>query len=129
MPGYGYAAVSKEKVKSWTQLIHDYLRGRANLARVYVLIDSRHGLKKLDTEVLDMLDTAAVSYQIILTKSDEPKKGELADIVAKTREAIARRPAAFPEIIVTSSREKTGVVELRAAIAQLLHERNEEIPQ
>ncbi len=129
MPGYGYAAVSKEKVKSWTQLIHDYLRGRANLARVYVLIDSRHGLKKLDVEVLDMLDTAAVSYQIILTKSDEPKKGELEDIVAKTQEAIARRPAAFPEIIVTSSREKTGVVELRAAVAQLLHERNEEIPQ
>jgi len=129
MPGYGYAAVSKEKVKSWTQLIHDYLRGRANLARVYVLIDSRHGLKKLDIEVLDMLDTAAVSYQIILTKSDEPKKSELADIVSKTQEAIARRPAAFPEIIVTSSREKTGVVELRAAIAQLLHERNEEIPQ
>ncbi|MGY6569720.1 MAG: ribosome biogenesis GTP-binding protein YihA/YsxC [Salinarimonas sp.] len=129
MPGYGYAAVSKEKVKSWTQLIHDYLRGRANLARVYVLIDSRHGLKKLDTEVLDMLDTAAVSYQIVLTKSDEPKKGELAAVIDKTRAAIAKRPAAFPEIIVTSSREKAGVVELRAAIAQLLHERGEAIPQ
>lgn len=129
MPGYGYAAVSKEKVKSWTQLIHDYLRGRANLARVYVLIDSRHGLKKLDTEVLDMLDTAAVSYQIILTKSDEPKKGELAAMIEKTQAAIAKRPAAFPEIIVTSSREKAGVVELRAAIAQLLHERGEAIPQ
>jgi GTP-binding protein len=129
MPGYGYAAVSKEKVKSWTQLIHDYLRGRANLARVYVLIDSRHGLKKLDTEVLDMLDTAAVSYQIVLTKSDEPKKGELAAIIEKTQTAIAKRPAAYPEIMVTSSREKAGVVELRAAIAQLLHERGETIPQ
>jgi len=79
--------------------------------------------------VLDMLDTAAVSYQIVLTKSDEPKKGELAAVIEKTQTAIAKRPAAYPEIMVTSSREKAGVVELRAAIAQLLHERGETIPQ
>src|SRR5688572_16275992 len=77
MPGYGYAAVAKEKVQAWTSLIHAYLRGRANLARVYVLIDARHGLKPLDAGVLDTLDQAAVSYQLVLTKADELKPGEL----------------------------------------------------
>jgi GTP-binding protein len=123
MPGYGYAKVSDSKVKAWTRLIHDYLRGRVNLARVFVLIDARHGLKTTDDAVLKTLDQAAVVYQIVLTKADEVKKPELEKRIAETREKIARRPAAFPEIIVTSSREGTGMDELRATIAQILSER------
>jgi GTP-binding protein len=123
MPGYGYAAVSKEKVAAWTDLIHAYLRGRANLARVFVLIDSRHGLKALDTEVLDGLDKAAVSYQVVLTKADAPKASELKATLAATQGALARRPAAFPEILVTSSRSGEGAEALRTAVARLLSER------
>ena len=98
MPGYGYAAAAKDKVASWQRLIKAYLKGRANLARVYVLIDSRHGLKPLDLEVLDMLDVAAVSYQIVLTKADEPKASDLEKCIAETTAALAKRPAAFPLI-------------------------------
>jgi GTP-binding protein len=123
MPGYGYAAVGKEKVAAWTGLIHDFLRGRANLARVLVLIDARHGMKDTDKPVLDTLDQAAVSYQVVLTKADEVKKSALADTVAKVTAALARRPAAFPAIAVTSSRTKDGLPELRAGFARLLTER------
>jgi GTP-binding protein len=123
MPGYGYAAVEKAKVEAWTRLIHDYLKGRANLARVFVLIDARHGLKSLDTDVLDGLDKAAVSYQLVLTKADALKKSEVAARLAGIEAALARRPAAFPQIILTSSRDDSGVPELRAAIARLLSER------
>jgi GTP-binding protein len=123
MPGYGYAAVEKEKVQAWTQLIHDYLRGRASLARVYVLIDARHGIKPVDEGVLETLGTAAVSYQVILTKADELKSGELDKRMAETAEKIARRAAAFPEIVPTSSRTGFGIPELRAGIARLLSER------
>jgi len=123
MPGYGYAAAGKEKVASWTKLIHDYLRGRANLARVYVLIDSRHGFKPVDIDVLDGLDKAAVSYQIILTKTDEPKKAELENKILETKGFLSKRPAAYPEIIATSSRNGDGIEELRASIAKLLSER------
>ena len=122
MPGYGYAAAPKAKVKAWTELIHAYLRGRANLARVYVLIDARHGLKAPDADVLASLDEAAVSYQIVLTKADQAHAA-LPSIIATVGAAIARRPAAFPEVIATSAREGTGIVELRAAIARLLRER------
>ncbi|MDQ0392404.1 ribosome biogenesis GTP-binding protein YihA/YsxC [Labrys monachus] len=123
MPGYGYAAVSDKKVKAWTRLIHDYLRGRVNLARVFVLIDARHGLKTTDDAVLKTLDQAAVVYQIVLTKADEVKAAELERRVAETKEKISRRPAAFPELIVTSSREGTGMDVLRSTIAQILAER------
>ena len=123
MPGYGYAAVAKNKVEAWTQLIHDYLRGRANLARVYVLIDARHGIKPVDEGVLETLGTAAVSYQVVLTKADELKKGELERRMAETAAAIARRAAAFPEILPTSSRTGFGIPELRAGVARLLSER------
>ncbi len=123
MPGYGYAAVEKAKVEAWTKLIHDYLRGRANLARVFVLIDSRHGFKPVDDAVLETLDKAAVSYQIVLTKADELKKSETEARLALTAEAIRKRPAAYPEIILTSSRENIGIPELRAAVAKLLQER------
>jgi len=127
MPGYGYAAAGKEKVAAWTELIHAYLRGRANLARVFVLIDARHGLKPVDVAVLDGLDKAAVSYQVVLTKADELKKGELERRVAETAAAIVRRAAAFPEIAPTSSRTGLGVPELRAGIVRLLAERGEPV--
>jgi GTP-binding protein len=123
MPGYGYAAVAKDKVKAWTGLIHDYLRGRANLARVFVLVDARHGFKPIDLTVLDTLDKAAVSYQIVLTKVDELKKSEVATRIAETQAAIGRRPAAYPEVALTSSRDGAGIPELRAAVARLLAER------
>jgi GTP-binding protein len=123
MPGYGYAEAPKSKVKEWTALIHAYLSGRVNLARVYVLIDARHGLKDADATVLKTLDTAAVSYQIVLTKADQPKAAELEKRVSEMSAILAKRPAAFPEIAVTSSRDGAGMPELRAAIARLLGER------
>jgi len=123
MPGYGYAEAPKSKVASWTALIHAYLSGRQNLARVYVLIDGRHGLKDTDDAVLKTLDTAAVSYQIVLTKADQVKAAELETRIADTAAALAKRAAAFPEIIATSSREGAGMPELRATIARLLKER------
>jgi len=119
MPGYGYARASKSVVRNWTKLVFDYLRGRSNLRRVYVLIDSRHGIKDNDREALDLLDKAAVSYQIVLTKADKPKAAELVKVVEETRKAIAKRPAAYPEIILTSSETGQGIPELRAAIAGL----------
>jgi GTP-binding protein len=123
MPGYGYASAPKAKVASWTQLIHKFLQGRSNLARVYVLIDSRHGLKDVDLDVLKTLDKAAVSYQVVLTKADQVKAGELTPRVAATTAALATHPAAFPELVVTSSRTGTGVPQLRAAMVRLLEER------
>lgn len=123
MPGYGFAAVAKSKVAAWTALIHDYLRGRANLARVYVLIDARHGLKDTDDGVLDTLGQAAVSHQIVLTKADQVKPAELADRIAGIEAACAKRPAAFPEVLATSARDGAGIPELRAAIARLMAER------
>lgn len=123
MPGYGYAAVGKEKVAAWTNLIHDYLRGRANLMRVYVLIDARHGIKDVDGAVLETLDKAAVSYQVVLTKADALKKSEQSAVVENTLAAIKRRAAAFPEVLLTSSEKGMGVPEFRAAIARVLAER------
>jgi len=123
MPGYGYAEAPKAKVQVWTALIHDYLAGRANLARVYVLIDARHGLKAADEPVLDALDEAAVSYQIVLTKADAIKAGALAARIAETAAALAKRPAAFPEVLATSARDDAGIPELRAAVARLIAER------
>lgn len=123
MPGYGYAAASKVKVASWTTLIHKFLQGRGTLARVYVLIDGRHGLKDIDLEILKTLDKAAVSYQIVLTKADQVKAGELAERVAAVKTALAKHPAAFPEVLTTSSRTGAGMPELRAAMIRLLDER------
>jgi GTP-binding protein len=123
MPGYGYAEAPKSRIKAWTELIRAYLRGRANLARVYLLVDARHGFKTADTDVLDTLDQAAVSYQIVLTKADEVKPADLPARIASLAASIAKRPAAFPEIAVTSAHKGAGVPELRAAIARLLAER------
>jgi len=119
MPGYGYAAAAKAKVAAWTALIHTYLRGRANLKRVYVLVDARRGLTAADDEVLETLDSAAVSYQIVLTKADEVKPGELAACLDATGTALSKHPAAFPQALVTSARSGAGIPELRAAIARL----------
>ena len=121
MPGYGYAAAAKAKVKAWTALIHAFLKGRANLARVYLLIDARHGLKATDEPVLELLDCTGVNYQLVLTKGDDVK--DPAQCLAVTRAAIARHPAAHPELMLTSARTGAGVSELRAAIARLLKER------
>lgn len=125
MPGYGYAEASKSKVKAWTQLIHAFLQGRANLARVYVLIDARHGLKPVDGDILDTLGAAAVSHQVVLTKADQVTAAELDACIAATTTALAKRPAAFPAVLATSTREGTGIPELRAAVARLMNERSQ----
>jgi len=116
LPGYGWAKASKTTVKKFQDLGRDYLRGRVTLKRVYLLIDARHGLKKVDDEALDALDLAAVSYQIVLTKADKLKKGEAEKVQAATLKAIAKRPAAYPAVLVTSSEKGFGIPELRAEI-------------
>jgi len=123
MPGYGYAAAAKSKIEAWTVMINAFLRGRRNLARVYVLVDARHGLKAADHPALDSLSQAAVSHQIVLTKRDELKPLELGGRIAEVEAVLAKRPAAFPSVLATSSRDGTGIPELRAAIARLLEER------
>ena len=125
MPGYGYAAVGKEKVAAWTETIRAYLRGRANLARVYVLVDSRHGFKAVDEEIMDLLDKSAMSYQIVLTKLDQLKPREVEARIAATLAALAKRPAAYPEVLTTSSEKGLGIETMRAAIVQLMAEKGE----
>lgn len=117
MPGYGYAQAPKDQVDRWTKLVFDYLKGRVTLKRVYVLIDARHGIKKNDEEVLTLLDKAAVSYQIVLTKVDKIKPADLPRLVQETSEKIRKRPAAYPAVLATSSEKGGGIDELRAAIA------------
>jgi GTP-binding protein len=123
LPGYGYAKASKTDIANWTELTRAFLRGRAPLRRVFVLIDSRHGLKDSDIDIMDMLDEAAVTYQLILTKVDKLKKGELEKVMKKTLRRVKKRPAAFPELICTSSAKKNGLDELRAEIATLAETR------
>ena len=117
MPGYGYAKAPKSQVRGWTRLIGDYLRGRRELKRVFLLIDARHGIKANDQETMKLLDEAAVSYQVVLTKADKPKASELEAVQAKVAELLAKHPAAYPQILTTSSRFDTGIPELRAAVA------------
>ena len=117
MPGYGYAEAPKAKVDAWTRLIKDYLRGRTSLRRVFVLIDSRHGIKTVDNEILDLLDETAVSYQVVLTKTDKPSAADLDKVRADTIAKLARRPAAFPLLLETSSSAGGGIPDLRATIA------------
>jgi GTP-binding protein len=119
MPGYGFAQAPKPKVEAWTKLIHTYLTGRPNLRRVYVLVDSRHGPKDNDLSVMNQLDKSAVSYQVVLTKSDKLLPAALDAIVEATKAIIAKRPAAHPEVIVTSAEERTGLDVLRAEIEYL----------
>ncbi|HTP37205.1 MAG TPA: ribosome biogenesis GTP-binding protein YihA/YsxC [Methyloceanibacter sp.] len=117
MPGYGYARASKSEVKGWTRLIRDYLKGRRELRRVFLLIDARHGIKPNDKETMTLLDEAAVSYQVVLTKADKPKASELAALLEKIARDLAKHPAAYPVILTTSARMGSGIDELRAAVA------------
>ena len=116
LPGYGFARVSRSTANKFQDLGRQYLRGRPNLKRVYLLIDARHGLKEVDKEALDALDLSAVSYQIVLTKADKIKPHEAAALVVKTQGQIAKRPAAFPRVIATSAEKGDGLPELRAEI-------------
>lgn len=120
MPGYGYAKAPKSQVEAWTRLVFSYLRGRSTLRRVFVLIDSRHGIKKNDEEVLDLLDKAAVSYQIVLTKADKIKPPEVEKLKVETAAKIIKRAASFPVVLTTSSEKNNGIAELRAEIATLI---------
>jgi GTP-binding protein len=119
MPGYGYARASKSAIKGWTRLIRDYLKGRRELKRVFLLIDARHGIKPSDEETMELLDEAAVSYQVVLTKADKPKPSELAAVQAKVKSDVAKHPAAYPEMLTTSARMGSGIPELRTAIASV----------
>ena len=123
LPGYGYAAAAKSKAAAWTMLIHDYLHGRSALARVYLLVDARHGLKTVDEAILDTLGQAAVSHEIVLTKCDQVSEVELAERGEAVKAAMRNRPAAFPDLIATSTRTGAGIPALRAAIARLVRER------
>jgi GTP-binding protein len=120
MPGYGFAKAPKDKVAAWTGLVRDYLRGRPTLARVFLLIDARHGIKPVDAEIMDMLDTAAVSYQVILTKADKISMSALEAMTADTQRALKTHPAAHPAIIATSSQTSQGIECVRAAVGTLL---------
>lgn len=122
MPGYGYAQAPKELVEAWTNLVFSYLRGRPNLRRVILLIDSRHGIKKNDLEAMDLLDKAAVVYQVVLTKADKIKPPQLKRLIADTQTALAKRVAAHPQIIATSSEKNHGVDELRAELCLLANQ-------
>ncbi len=117
MPGYGYAKAPKSAVKGWTRLIGDYLRGRRELKRVFLLIDARHGIKPNDRETMKLMDESAVSYQAVLTKADKPKASELEAVIAKAEAELAKHPAAYPQVLVTSARTGSGIPELRAAVA------------
>jgi GTP-binding protein len=120
MPGYGFAQAPKGKVAAWNTTLRGYLAGRRTLLRVLLLIDARHGLKPTDDEIMSVLDTAAVSYQVILTKADKISQTDLANVMARTTAALARHPAAFPNIIATSAETGMGFEELRAAVAKLI---------
>ena len=119
LPGYGYAKASKSDIVRWTKLTREFLFGRASLRRVFLLIDSRHGTKENDIELMNMLDETAVTYQIVLTKIDKIKKSEIDEVYIKTATLIAKRPAAYPNIILTSSEKKNGLDELRSTIANI----------
>nr|MBA3897293.1 YihA family ribosome biogenesis GTP-binding protein [Sphingomonadaceae bacterium] len=118
MPGYGFAEAPLDVVKRWRFLINDYLRGRQALKRAFVLIDARHGIKPVDGEIMDMLDGAAVSYRLVLTKADKIKASALAEVMARTSDAAKKRAAAHPEIIATSVEKGLGLPELRAAVLE-----------
>jgi GTP-binding protein len=119
LPGFGFAKVSKTKVRGWTGLIFRYLRGRPTLRRVCLLADARHGLKDVDREFMDQLDAAAVSYQVVLTKADKLKPAEIGELRAEVAKEIAGHVGAHPEIVVTSAHEGLGIPELRAHLAAL----------
>ena len=117
LPGYGFANAPVAVVEKWQRLLKQYLQGRQTLRRVFVLIDARHGAKAVDEEIMSLLDASAVTFQVVMTKVDKLKKGALDEALEKTRAALARHPAAFPEIVLTSSEKGEGIETLRAIIA------------
>jgi len=122
MPGYGYAQAPKELVEAWTKLVFSYLRGRPNLRRVILLIDARHGIKKNDLEAMELLDKAAVVYQVVLTKADKIKPTQLTRLITETKDILKKRVAAYPEILATSSEKDKGIDELRAELYLLANQ-------
>lgn len=124
MPGYGFAKAPKQKVEAWTALVRDYLRGRPTLARIFLLIDSRHGLKPPDHAIMQLLDEVAVTYQAVLTKVDKLSGTALEAVASRTREALRTHPAAYPAVIATSAHTRAGIAELRAAVAGILRDRS-----
>ena len=120
MPGYGFAKAPKDMVRKWRFLVNDFLRGRDTLKRALVLIDSRHGIKEVDRDILEMLDRAAVSYRLVLTKADKVKATDLAAVIAATAAEARQRPAAHPDILATSSEGGMGIPELRAAVVEAI---------
>ena len=129
MPGYGYAKAPLDRVEDWNKLIHAYLRGRPTLKRVFILVDSRHGLKASDETIMNELDRAAVSYQVVLTKADKVKPPALAAIQAQVEDAIRRRPAAYPVVLATSSNRGDGIDALRDEIAAFARQDGASAPQ
>jgi GTP-binding protein len=123
MPGYGYAAVSKEKVTNWTAFAQDFLRGRSTLLRLFLLIDARHGLKPIDHQTMDTFDRSALSFAVVLTKGDAVKLADRDRLRDTTLEALRRHPAAYPDLWLTSAETGLGLPDLRAAIVRLLQER------
>jgi GTP-binding protein len=120
LPGYGFAQAPVDVVAKWQRLMKAYLSGRANLRRIFLLIDARHGPKTVDTEIMSLLDSCAVTFQVVLTKVDKIKDKELVDVIAKTKIALVSHPAAYPEIILTSSEKKQGLETLRSEIAAIV---------
>lgn len=119
LPGYGFAKAPKDTVAKWQRLLKAYLAGRATLRRAFVLIDSRHGVKEVDEEIMSLLDRSAVTFQVVMTKADKVKDAEREKNLAQTREAVSKHPAAYPELIVTSSEKGWGIDTLRAVISTL----------
>ena len=120
LPGYGYAEAPKPVVEKWQRLLKAYLQGRPTLRRAFVLIDTRHGIKAVDEEILTMLDRSAVTFQVVLTKADKVKASDREAIFAQVRAALQKHPAAYPEIVMTSSEKGDGIETLRAIIATLV---------
>lgn len=121
MPGYGYAKAPIEKVEEWTELVFEYMRGRITLKRIFLLIDSRHGVKQNDLDAMGLMDKAAMSYQVVLTKTDKIKAPAVPRMISETLEKIKKSPAAFPEVIATSSEKGEGMDALREAIARAIN--------
>lgn len=127
LPGYGFAKAPRPAVEAWTRLIRSYLKGRPNLIRINLLIDSRHGIKDVDEDFMSMLDQAAVVYQVVLTKTDKLKSGQLEKLLADTEEKLRPHVAAYPRLFATSSEKGTGISELRAELATLATDRQERL--
>lgn len=121
MPGYGYAKAPLEMVERWTELVFEYMRGRVTLKRIFLLIDARHGVKQNDLDAMKLMDKAAMSYQVVLTKTDKVKEPAIPRMIAETLENIKKSPAAFPEVIATSSEKSRGMDDLREAIAKAIN--------